>query len=221
MLSPPTEGIVFKVGRRLSARVGNFFGKRQSISRVSSSRFALACRSCSSILLPHASHYSAELVNLLLRQEGISSLLPEGMASRPGSMVIDFVDPAIVGPYLEVTILFLDKNANCSCSVDSNSKIMSTHLRNSSCFLRHTVHRGLQVMKPVSGVHILLKICIIERCRVTNWNDYVVSIMQNPAAPTNSSRLAERKWYPVDLLMTWVRSTVIKCNIWRTKVVQR
>ena len=132
------------------------------------SQFALACKNCSSILLPHASHYSAELVNLLLRQEGISSLLPEGMASRPGSMVIDFVDPAIVGPYLEVTILFLDKNANCSCSVDSNSKIMSTHLRNSSCFLRHTVHRGLQVMKPVSGVHILLKICIIERCRVTN-----------------------------------------------------
>ena len=195
MLSPPTEGIVFKVGRRLSARVGNFFGKRQSISRVSSSRFALACRSCSSILLPHASHYSAELVNLLLRQKGISSLWPTEMApSNLGGMVVDFVEPAIVGPYLEVTILFLDKNTNCSCSVDSNSKIMSMHLRNSRHFLKHTVHRGLQILNPVSGAHILLKICMIERCRVDNQIKYVVSAMQYPPLLHQLTRPAERNY---------------------------
>jgi len=167
--------------------------RKQRLPTAPSPQFAQACKNCSSILLPHASHYSAELVNLLLRQEGISSLFPKGMAtSRPGNTVIRFVEPAIVGPYLEVTILFLDKNTNCSYSVDSNSKITSTHLRNSSRFLRRTVHQGLQVTKPVFGAHILLKNCIIERCRVDNRINYVVSAMQYPPLLHQPTCPAER-----------------------------
>ena len=168
LLSPKTLRKWAEFNKMLSFKSSNPLHQNQRLPTDVSSQFSLACKHCSSILLPHVSHYSAELVNLLLRQEGISSLLPKGMAFRPESMVIDFVEPAIVGPYLEVTILFLTKNTNCSCSIDSNSKIMSTHLRNSRRFLKHTVHWGLQIMNLVSGAHILLKFCIIERCRVTN-----------------------------------------------------
>ena len=163
MLSSPKRRSFFGIEKifrrfRVAPKSSNSSHQNQRLPTVSPLKFALACKDCSSILLPHASHYSAELINLLLRQEGISSLLPiEEWMAPSMSMVVDFVEPTIVGPNLEVTISFLDKNTNCLRSVDSNSKITSTHLRNSSYFLRNTVHRGLQVMETVSGLHILLK----------------------------------------------------------------
>lgn len=64
------------------------------------SEFNLACNDCLSTLLPHASHYSQELVNLLLEQQ------------RTTQLPNIYVKPAMIGPYLEVTILFLDKRSN-------------------------------------------------------------------------------------------------------------
>lgn len=64
------------------------------------SEFDLACNDCLSTLLPHASHYSQELVNLLLEQQ------------RTTRLPNIYVKPAMIGPYLEVTILFLDKRSN-------------------------------------------------------------------------------------------------------------
>jgi len=54
------------------------------------SEFTLACDDCISILLPHASHYSTELVNLLLEQQ-----------RKPPSSSEISVKAAMVGPYLE------------------------------------------------------------------------------------------------------------------------
>jgi hypothetical protein len=59
--------------------------------------FSLACRDCFLILLTHASHYSTDLVRLLLKQQ--RELPPLSEISVKAS----------VGPYLEVTISFLDK----------------------------------------------------------------------------------------------------------------
>ncbi|KIM42298.1 hypothetical protein M413DRAFT_130574 [Hebeloma cylindrosporum] len=60
-----------------------------------------AFKDCSSILLSHTSHYSAKLVKLLLRQKGLASLLPMEEWMAPSDMVVDFVEPTVIGPYLE------------------------------------------------------------------------------------------------------------------------
>jgi len=63
--------------------------------------FNRACNDCLSILLPHASHYSKELINLLLSQQW-----------KPLPLLEISVKPTMVRPYLEVMFLSLDQHSN-------------------------------------------------------------------------------------------------------------
>jgi hypothetical protein len=74
--------------------IGILWGFRGSFP----SEFVSAFSGCLSILLPYAAHYSTELVKLLLEHQSQPSLSPEIS-----------VNSAIIGPYLEVTILFLNE----------------------------------------------------------------------------------------------------------------
>jgi len=97
-LQQPPHGQEPPTAFRPMGRISNFMGFRPK--KEFRSEFDLACNDCLSTLLPHASHYSQELVNLLLEQQRTTQL--------PNICV----KPAMIGPYLEVTILFLDKRSN-------------------------------------------------------------------------------------------------------------